>query len=135
MSRLTIGDRLDQYLASKSHDIPTTQVQAVFFLDQHGTISECMGAVQQVSGYMANELCDRHISTLFPRFKDVELFSDNEINAKLNYLFHIGSPFRLDHCNGATRECLISMVNLQNGCEPRRILMTVSVVNQPAGLN
>lgn len=122
--------------SGKSRDAAATwDTQAVLILDEEGSIRECLGAVQQLSGYTAGDLLAQPVSLLFPRLRDIDLLNGNEVNPKLGYLFHIGFPFKLHHREKADCMCRISLVDLRNSGEPRRLLMKVSIAGSPAGFH
>ena len=111
------------------------EVAAILTLDESGNIRECKGAIQQLSGYAVRELLGCHVSMLFPRLGHADLLQGNEVDPKLGYLFHIGFPFKLCHRDKKDCLCRISLVDLRNGGEPRRLVMMVSVAGSPVGFH
>ena len=92
---------------------------AALLLDGQGFILESEGDTQAVFGYADEALIHRHVSLVLPKMRDVALFDNGQLNARLHYLCHLGVQFRITPKGGRAACGYLSLVDLSNMGQPR----------------
>lgn len=88
---------------------------AILALDDRGMVLECNATCERRYGYGKAELEGRHISTLFPELRGIELVVDERVNSRLAFLCQSGIPFQARHRNGDAlpSELFVNRLNRQ----------------------
>jgi PAS domain S-box-containing protein len=89
---------------------------AILALNDSGDIQTCCLTGERLFGYRQAELEGRHVSTLLPGLKDVELVLEDRINARLAFLCHCAIPFQARRRDGTVfpGELFINRLASQN---------------------